>query len=113
MSGEFRDEQQQSIESTDNPDLARRFGLTSFDRETGLYTAPTPPDAGERDSGQLAAALTENAQLSDEVAQLTRQRDESAAEADRLREQLKDWPDQGSKTTGTRSRGGAKGDDGK
>lgn len=50
MSGDFRPEQQVGgIESTDDPDLARRFGLTDFNRETGLYTAPKAPDAGQRD----------------------------------------------------------------
>jgi hypothetical protein len=83
MSGEFRPEQQQSIESTDNPDLARRFGLTRYDRETGQYTAPTAPDAGERDSGQLAEALAENARLSDELA-------ERDAEIARLRGEQQD-----------------------
>lgn len=49
MSGDFRPEQQTSLESTDDADLARQFGLTSFNRETGLYTAPSAPDAGQRD----------------------------------------------------------------
>lgn len=53
MSGEFRPEQQTSIESTDDPALAQRFGLTSFNRETGLYTAPTAPDAGQRDGADV------------------------------------------------------------
>lgn len=55
MSGEFRPEQQTSIESTDDVDLARQFGLTSFNRETGLYTAPTAPDAGQRDGEDVRA----------------------------------------------------------
>lgn len=49
MSGEFRPEQNNRIESTDDADLARNFGLTDFNRETGLYTAPKAPDAGQRD----------------------------------------------------------------
>lgn len=88
MSGEFRAEQNVEIESTDDPDIARRFGLTKYDRETGQYTAPTPPDTGERDSGELASLRSENAKLSDELAELTRQRDESAAEVEQLRAKL-------------------------
>lgn len=49
MSGEYRDEQNVTIESTDNPELAKRHGLTQFNKATGQYTAPTPPDAGQRD----------------------------------------------------------------
>lgn len=49
MSGDFRPEQNQTIESTDNEDLARHFGLTEFNRETGLWTGPKAPDAGQRD----------------------------------------------------------------
>lgn len=56
MSGEFRPEQHpHGIESTADPDLARHFGLTSFNRETGLYTAPTAPDAAQRDGADVQA----------------------------------------------------------
>jgi hypothetical protein len=53
MSGEFRPEQQHTIDSTNDADLARRFGLTDFNRETGLYTAPKTPDAGQRDGADV------------------------------------------------------------
>lgn len=64
MSGEFRDEQNTTIESTDDADLAKRYGLTQYNKATGVYTAPTPPDAGQRDGADVhearhAAALAE------------------------------------------------------
>lgn len=40
MSGEFRPEQVQQVESTDDPQLAQARGLTEYDEATGLYTAP-------------------------------------------------------------------------
>jgi hypothetical protein len=81
MSGEFRPEQQTTIEATDNEALAKAHGLTQYDEATGQWRRPTPPDAGERDSGQLAEALRENARLSDELA-------ERDAEIDRLKAEL-------------------------
>ena len=55
MSGQFTPAQHNRIESTDDPDLARNFGLTEFNRETGLYTAPKAPDAGQRDGADVQA----------------------------------------------------------
>lgn len=49
MSGVLRPEQHSEIAATDDPDLARQFGLTQFNRETGQWEAPTAPDAGQRD----------------------------------------------------------------
>lgn len=81
MSGEFRPEQNITIEATDDESLARAHGLTRYDESTGQWRRPTPPDAGERDSGQLAGALAENARLSDDLAT-------AHAEIERLRAEL-------------------------
>lgn len=78
MSGQFRDDQNVSIESTDNEALARQHGLTEFDPATGQWSRPATSDVGQRDSGQLNEALRENARLSDELA-------EAHAEIERLR----------------------------
>lgn len=48
MSGDFRPEQNQTIESTDDPALAQRYGLTSFNKSTGQWERPRS-DVGVRD----------------------------------------------------------------
>lgn len=53
MSGKFRDEQNLSIEATDDPDLAKAHGLTQYDKATGQWCAPQPPDAGQRDGADV------------------------------------------------------------
>jgi hypothetical protein len=49
MSGEFRPEQVQQIESTDDAQLAKAHGLTEYDEATGQYTAPAA-DADHEDA---------------------------------------------------------------
>lgn len=39
MSGEFRPEQNATVEATDDPALAQQYGLTEFDDERGQYVA--------------------------------------------------------------------------
>lgn len=53
MSGEFRPEQNQRIEATDDPELAKAHGLTQYDKATGQWRAPQPPDAGQRDGADV------------------------------------------------------------
>lgn len=54
MSGTFDPDQQQRVESTDDPELAKRFGLV-LNKKTGLYEAPKAPDAGQRDGDDVEA----------------------------------------------------------
>ena len=49
MSGEFRPEQVQQVESTDDPQLAQAHGLTEYDETTGQYTSPAA-DADHEDA---------------------------------------------------------------
>lgn len=53
MSGEFRPEQNLSITATDDPELAKRHGLTQYDKATGQWRAPQAPDAGQRDGAEV------------------------------------------------------------
>jgi hypothetical protein len=76
MSGQFTPAQHNRIESTDDPDLARNFGLTDFNRETGLYTAPKTPDAGQRDGSEVYERQHKDALHEGDVA--------NQAEADKL-----------------------------
>lgn len=84
MSGQYRDDQNTSIEATDNEALAKAHGLTEYDEATGQWRRPAgsaTPETDERYDGQLAEALRENARLSDELA-------EAHAEVERLKAQI-------------------------
>lgn len=92
MSGEYRDEQNIEIEATDNAELAKRHGLTQYDKASGQWRKPTAPDAGQRDSGaynaeisQLREQLAQQEQHSAELAAALAERheqDEAKAKAD-------------------------------
>jgi hypothetical protein len=75
MSGVFNPNEP-GITATDDPVVARAHGLTEFDDSTGQYTAPQPPDVGQRDGW-----------TADEIAQ-REARDEDPAEHDALAQGL-------------------------
>jgi hypothetical protein len=79
MSGTYRDDQNVTIEATDNEELAKQHGLTRFDKASGQWTRPTPPDAGERDSGELAQLRRENERLNEELTALAAENDDLKA----------------------------------
>jgi hypothetical protein len=82
MSGQFAPAQHNRIESTDDPDLARNFGLTEFNRETGLYTAPKAPDAGQRDGADVEAERHAAAKVEGDEADKAMRDKLAAAQAD-------------------------------
>ncbi len=47
MSGVFDPAQQISVTATDDPELAKRFGLTEWDEARGQYVAPKAAPAAE------------------------------------------------------------------
>jgi hypothetical protein len=100
MSGEFREEQNVTIASTDDPELAKRHGLTQFDKATGQYTAPKAPDAGQRDGSgeQYRDALA----LAGEQHEAERKRLE--AEIESLRADAASRDPKATKATGTRAK---------
>lgn len=79
MSGVFRPEQNSSITATDDPDLARVFGLTQYDKATGQWTAPRPPDAGQRDGVEVQEQRHADAHAEGEA---QREAERQRAEAD-------------------------------
>lgn len=122
MSGDFRPEQQVGgIESTDDPALAQRFGLTDFNRETGLYTAPKTPDAGQRDGEDVQEQRRRDA-LADGDAQNDAEREKleaaiakQQAEGGATKSSSEAAPKKATGTKASQSKGtdDSKGDDGK
>lgn len=45
-----------TIRATDDPELAKRLGLTQFDKARGQWVAPKTPDAGQRDGAEVHEA---------------------------------------------------------
>lgn len=101
MSGEYRDEQNTRIEATDDEELAKRHGLTQFDKATGQWRRPQAPDAGQRDGTDRLFA--ENSALREEIEQLSKLHDERDVEVQQLKNQIKDQGD-GEKSTSRKPR---------
>ncbi len=50
MSGVFDPAQQTGITATDDPGLAKQFGLTEWDEARGQFVAPAPDDNADSDA---------------------------------------------------------------
>lgn len=119
MSGEFRPEQNLSIESTDDPDLARAHGLTSFNKRTGQYERPRS-DAGTRDGEDAQEQRRFDALAEGDEQQKTEQereaaakhvREQAAADAAKAADEQKSKAP--AKATGSKASQSKTGDDGK
>jgi hypothetical protein len=101
MSGEYRDEQNITIEATDNPELAKRYGLTQFDKATGQYRRPKAPDAGQRDGKRSEEQYREALDLAGEQHEAERARLE--AEIEMLRADAAPRETKATKATGSKA----------